>query len=152
MQVKELGHVVVWDLISFFKYDNVDSTSAPNPLGVTHAIKKAYNWGRSQTERAIRDGLCLGFNDDAKSRQLFDGVIPHVADAGRMWLNHRFAYGTSPVGQMYETHDNPADRFPLAYSMTTDNVTRKTDGILKHPDTDPLILPNQIATEYWQQH
>lgn len=91
--------------------------------------------------------VCLGFNDDAKSHQLFDDVIPHVIDAGRTWLNHRFASGTCPVGQMYETHDNPADRFSFAYSMTTNNVTRKTDSILKHPDIDPLVLPTQTATE-----
>ena len=96
MHFKELGHVVARDLTSFFKYDNVDSTSAPNPLGVTHAIEKTYNWGRSQTGRAIRDGLCLGFNNEVKSRQLFDDVIPHLADAGRMWLNQRFAFGSQP--------------------------------------------------------
>ena len=149
--VMGLGHVVVRDLISFFKYDDVDSSGAPNPLGGTHAIEKAYSWGRSQTGRAIRDGLYLGFNADAKGRQVFDGVMPHVAGAGRMGLNHRFASGTSPAGQMYETHDNPADRFPFAYSMTTDHVTGKTDGILKHPDTDPLVLHTQTATEYWQR-
>ena len=149
--VMGLGHVVVRDLVSFLKYDDVDSTGALNPLGGKHGIEKAYSWGRSQTGRAIRDALYLGFNADPKGRKVFDGVLPHVSGCGRMWLNHRFASGTSPAGQQYETHDNPADRFPFAYSETTDHVTGKTDGILKHHDTDPFVLHTQTATEYWQR-
>jgi hypothetical protein len=149
--VMGLGHAVIRDLVSFLKYDDVDSVGTANPLGGKYGIAKAYSWGRSQTGRAIRDGLYLGFNADAKGRKVFDGVLAHVAGCGRMWLNHRFASGTSTAGQMYETHDNPADRFPFAYSESTDHVTGKTDGILKRPDTDPLVIHTQTATEYWQR-
>ena len=47
---------------------------------------------------------------------MFDGVMPHVAGGGRMWLNHRFANGSAMAGQQYEDHYNLADRFPFSYA------------------------------------
>jgi len=149
--VMGLGHAVVRDLVSFLKHETEDSAGTPNPLGNGKGIEKAYSWGRSQTGRAIRDSIYLGFNDDGEGRKVFDGVLSHVAGAGRMWLNHRFTIGTSPAGQQFETHDNPADRFPFAYGECTDHVTGKTDAILKRPETDPLVIHTQTGTEYWQR-
>jgi hypothetical protein len=68
-----------------------------------------------------------------------------------MWMNHRFANVVVPAGQQHEDHFNPADRFPFAYAVTTDTVTGRTDGILKRPATDPLVIHTQTATEYWQR-
>ncbi len=51
--------------------------------GPSVAIEKAYSCGRSQTGRCIRDFLYRGFNADAEGRRVFDGVLPHVAGAGR---------------------------------------------------------------------
>src|SRR3546814_8659833 len=68
-----------------------------------------------------------------------------------MWLNHRFANGVNPAGQQYEDHFNCADRFPFSYAETTDHLTGKTDAILKRPETDPLVIHTQTATEYWQR-
>lgn len=149
--VMGLGHAVVRDLVSFLKHGTEDSGGTPNPLGGGKGIQRAYSWGRSQTGRTIRDSIYLGFNDDGAGRKVFDGVLSHVAGAGRMWLNHRFAIGTCPAGQQYEAHDNPADRFPFAYGKCTDHVTGKTDAILKRPDTDPLVIHTQTGTEYWQR-
>ncbi|MFN4089292.1 MAG: alpha/beta hydrolase domain-containing protein [Alphaproteobacteria bacterium] len=146
--VMALGHVVVRDLVSFLKYREADDAGQPNPAG---RIEKAYGWGRSQTGRAIRDFVHLGFNADAEGRRVFDGVLPHVAGAGRMWLNHRFANGVNPAGQQYEDHFNCADRFPFSYAESTDHLTGRTDAILKRPATDPLVIHTQTATEYWQR-
>jgi len=143
------GYLVIRDLISFLKYEETDSDGNLNPL--QSYVQKAYCWGRSQTGRAIRDSLYLGFNEDTKGRKVFDGVMPHVSGAGKMWFNHRFAIATSPAGQQYETHDNPADRFPFAYSPCHDPITKKTDSILKNPKTDPLVIHTQTSTEYWQR-
>ena len=143
-----LGHTTVRDLIAFLKHEDSDAAGAANPLG---PIEKAYGWGRSQTGRAIRDFVYNGYNVDAKGRKVFDGLLPHVSGAGLMWMNHRFASIVSPAGQQYEDHFNIADRFPFSYAETTDHLTGKTDAILKRPESDPLILHTQTASEYWQR-
>lgn len=141
-----LGHIAVRDLISFLRYERNDT----NPLAA-HKIEKAYSFGRSQTGRCIRDSIYLGFNEDIQGRKVFDGVISHVAGAGKMWLNHRFSNAIVPAGQQYEDHDNIADQFPFSYSETKDHITGKVDAICKRPITDPLIFHSQTATEYWQR-
>ena len=148
-RVHGLGHVVVRDLVSFSKHGARDAAGNENPLAGT--IDKAYAWGRSQTGRCIRDFLYHGYNDDGSGRRVFDGVLPHVSGAGLMWMNHRFARVISPAGQQYEDHWNCADRFPFAYAECTDHLSGRTDAILKRPDTDPLVLHTQSATEYWQR-
>ena len=140
--VHGLGHVAVRDFISFLKYADTDS----NPL---RGVQKAYAWGRSQTGRCLRDFVYRGFNADAQGRRVFDGVLPHVAGAGRKWLNHRFASPIVSGGQQYEDHFNIADSFPFSYAWSTDHLTGKQDAILKRPETDPLVIHTQTATEYW---
>ena len=140
--VHGLGHVAVRDFISFLKYDR----SEANPLRGT---EKAYAWGRSQTGRCLRDFVYRGFNADAQGRRVFDGILPHVAGAGRKWLNHRFASPIVSGGQQYEDHFNVADSFPFSYAWSTDHLTGKQDAILKRPETDPLVMHTQTATEYW---
>ncbi|MGE0723556.1 MAG: alpha/beta hydrolase domain-containing protein [Alphaproteobacteria bacterium] len=140
-----LGHVVVRDLVSFLRHDR----GTGNPLA--GGIDKAYAWGRSQTGRCIRDFVHRGYNADAAGRKVFDGVLPHVAGGGLMWMNHRFSYPVSPAGQQYEDHATMADRFPFSYAWSTDHRTGRRDAILKRPATDPLVLHTQSAIEYWQR-
>jgi len=132
----------VRDFISFLKYNATDA----NPL---RGVERAYAWGRSQTGRCLRDFVYRGFNADADGRRVFDGVLPHVAGAGRKWLNHRFASPIVSGGQQYEDHFNIADSFPFSYAWSTDHLTGKQDAILKRPETDPLVFHTQTATEYW---
>jgi hypothetical protein len=148
-RVHGLGHVVVRDLVSFLKYGERDAAGNANPLD--ERIEKAYGWGRSQTGRCIRDFVYHGYNADAAGRRVFDGVLPHVSGGGLMWMNHRFASVVSPAGQQYEDHWNCADRFPFSYAESTDHLSGRTDAILKRPETDPLVLHTQTATEYWQR-
>ena len=144
--VHGLGHVAVRDFISFLKYAEADAAGRPNPL---RGVQKAYAWGRSQTGRCLRDFVYRGFNADAAGRRVFDGVLPHVAGAGRKWLNHRFASPIVSGGQPYEDHFNIADSFPFSYAWSTDHLTGRQDAILKRPETDPLVIHTQTATEYW---
>ena len=141
-KVMGLGHVAVRDFVSFLKYDQSDA----NPLRGT---QMAYAWGRSQTGRCLRDFVYRGYNADAAGRRVFDGVMPHVAGAGRKWMNHRFANPIVSGGQQYEDHFNIADSFPFSYAWSTDHLTGREDAILKRPETDPLIFHTQTATEYW---
>jgi len=139
-----LGHAAVRDFVSFLRYSVGDAAG----LGT---IEKAYAWGRSQTGRCLRDFVYRGFNADAAGRRVFDGILPHVAGAGRKWLNHRFANAVVSGGQQYEDHFNPADTFPFSYAETADHLTGRRDAILKRPETDPLVIHTQTSTEYWQR-
>ena len=145
-----LGHVAVRDFVSFLKSGKPDTAGKANPAG--RPMEKAYGWGRSQTGRCIRDFIHRGFNADASGRKVFDGMLPHVSGGGLMWMNHRFANVIVAAGQEYEDHENPADRFPFSYASSSDHITGRTDAICKRPETDPLILHTQTATEYWQRH
>ncbi len=147
-----LGHVVVRDLVSFLRYGEHDAAGNPNPLAAGGGIERAYAWGRSQTGRCIRDFVHRGFNADRAGRRVFDGVLPHVAGAGLLWMNHRFASAVCPAGQQHEDHHNCADRFPFSYAPSTDHLTGRRGAILERPDTDPLVIHTQSATEYWQRH
>jgi hypothetical protein len=141
-KVMGLGHVAVRDFVSFIKYEGTGA----NPLAGT---SKAYGWGRSQTGRCLRDFVYRGYNADAAGRRVFDGIMPHVAGAGRKWLNHRFASPIVSGGQQFEDHFNIADSFPFSYAWSTDHLTGREDAILKRPETDPLVFHTQTATEYW---
>ena len=141
-KVMGLGHVAVRDFVSFLKHDDGDG----NPLRGT---QKVYGWGRSQTGRCLRDFVYRGYNADAAGRRVFDGIMPHVAGAGRKWLNHRFASPIVSGGQQYEDHFNIADLFPFSYAWSVDHLTGTEDAILKRPATDPLVFHTQTATEYW---
>ena len=144
--VHGLGHVAVRDFVSFLKYGVEDAAGQPNPVP---GIEKAYAWGRSQTGRCLRDFVYRGCNADAAGRRVFDGALPHVAGAGRKWLNHRFAGPIVSGGQYYEDHFNPADTFPFSYAWSTDHLTGHHDAILKRPESDPLVIHTQTCTEYW---
>ncbi|WP_233839234.1 alpha/beta hydrolase domain-containing protein [Paraburkholderia sp. ZP32-5] len=147
-----LGHVAVRDFVSFLKFDDEDASGQPNPLGQgASRPEKVYAWGRSQTGRAIRDFVYGGFNADAKGRRVFDGVMPHVAGAGKLWMNQRFANISVLPGQQYENHFTPADRFPFSYAACTDAYSEQTDAILKRPATDPLVIHTDSSSEYWHR-
>ncbi|UOM34394.1 alpha/beta hydrolase domain-containing protein [Acuticoccus sp. I52.16.1] len=141
-----LAHVAVRDFVDHLKSGAADAAGNPSPV----TVDTAYAWGRSQTGRCIRDFLHLGFND-AGGRRVFDGVLPHVAGAGKMWMNHRFANVVLLPGQEHENHFTPADRFPFAYAVSTDHFTGITDGICKRPETDPKVMHTDTASEYWHR-
>ncbi|MEH0573027.1 alpha/beta hydrolase domain-containing protein [Streptomyces sp. B21-108] len=135
-----LGLAAVRDLVSHLRHDPAE------PAG---PVEYAYGWGRSQTGRAIRDFIYLGFNEDAEGRPVFDGLLPHVSGAGRLGVE-RFANLTVPGGQQYEDHLSPADTFPFAYAESVDHLTGERDAIMKRA-SDPKVLHTQTSTEYWQR-
>src|SRR5215204_1962969 len=68
------------------KYQSADAWSIP-----AASIARALAFGVSQSGRFLRTYLYYGFNRDERNRKVFDGVIAHVAGAGRGSFNHRFA-------------------------------------------------------------
>jgi Alpha/beta hydrolase domain len=146
-----LGFTGVRDLIAFLLHADADAEGTANPLKQgSIRIDKAYGWGRSQSGRFLREFVYRGFNQDMQGRRVFEAISPHVAGGGRVILNYRFAQpGRHP--RQHEDHLCPSDQFPFAYHMLTDPLTGKTDGILHRPETDPLVIHTQTASEYWQR-
>ena len=146
-----LGFAGVRDLVSFLRHDEHDAEKNEHPLGggQNRNIEKAYAWGRSQSGRFLRDFVYHGFNCDEAGRQVFEAIAPHVSGGGRIFLNYEFA---RPVTSSQEhTNQIEPELFPFAYNVLEDPHTRRRDGILKRPETDPLVIHTQTSTEYWQK-
>ncbi|MDP6714053.1 MAG: alpha/beta hydrolase domain-containing protein, partial [SAR202 cluster bacterium] len=148
-KVQGLGLTGVRDLISFLLHEDADIDGTPNPLRQNGArMDKAYGWGRSQSGRFLREFVYQGYNEDSQGRTVFDAISPHVSGGGRVVLNYRFAQpGRYP--RPHDDHLYPSDSFPFAYPVITDPLTGNTDGILKRPDSDPLVIHTQTSSEYW---
>ena len=146
-----LGFTAVRDFVSFLLHGEADDDGTPNPLGGPDAgLEAAYGWGRSQSGRFLREFVYRGFNEDAQGRRVFAGIAPHVSGGGRVVLNCRFAQpGRYP--RQHSDHVYPSDQFPFAYHVIDDPLTGRRDGILKRPETDPLVVHTQTSAEYWER-
>ena len=146
-----LGFAGVRDLLDFLRYADEDAAGQANPLREgSSGIEKAYGWGRSQSGRFLRGFVYEGFNVSDSGRRIFDGVFSHVAGGGRLKLNYRFAQ-PDRYPRQHEDHLYPSEEFPFAYGRTEDPFTGEQDAILKRPETDPVVIHTQTATEYWQR-
>jgi hypothetical protein len=147
--VAGLGPAAVRDFISFLKYNGVARDSV---LGDQYRIlKRAYGFGQSQSGRFLRKFVYDGFNADEKGRKVFDGVMAHVAGAGRGSFNERFAQpsrdGHPFLNTMYAT-----DIFPFTDIDETDPMTGQTGGLLDRAvkaNTVPKIFYTDTSYEYW---
>ena len=144
-----LGFAAVRDLVSFLRYRVDDGENNANPLSDGAGVEKVYAWGRSQSGRFLRDLVYQGFNEDEQGRRVFDAIAPHAAGGGRMFLNYEFARPVTSCQQ--HTNQLEPELFPFAYNVMEDPQTGRTDGILKRPATDPLVIHTQTSTEYWQK-
>ena len=141
-----LGPAAIRDVISALKYGSAEAMGIP-----AATITRALAFGISQSGRFLRTYLYYGFNRDEKNRKVFDGVIAHVAGAGRGSFNHRFAQ-PSRDGHPYLNFFYPTDIFPFTDVAQTDPETEITDGLLTHtgtPDLLPKIFYTNSAYEYW---
>jgi hypothetical protein len=141
-----LGPAAIRDVISMLKYKTADEWSIPSA-----AIKRALAFGISQSGRFLRTYLYYGFNRDEANRKVFDGVIAHVAGAGRGSFNHRFAQ-PSRDGHPYLNFFYPTDIFPFTDAAERDPETGVTDGLLTHATPQelwPKIFYTNSEYEYW---
>ncbi len=146
-----LGFAGVRDLIDFLRHADADAAGQANPLRQgSPGVEQAYAWGRSQSGRFLRAFVYEGFNASEGGRRIFDGVFSHVAGGGRLQLDYRFAQ-PDRYPRQHEDHLYPSEEFPFAYGPTEDPFTGRQDSVLKRPDTDPLVIHTQTATEYWQR-
>jgi hypothetical protein len=141
-----LGPAAIRDVISMLKYKSADALAIPSA-----SITRALAFGVSQSGRFLRTYLYYGFNRDEGNRKVFDGVIAHVAGAGRGSFNHRFAQ-PSRDGHPYLNFFYPTDIFPFTDVAQNDPETGVSDGLLTHPGS-PELLPKIFYTnseyEYW---
>ena len=112
---------------------------------------RVYGEGISQNGRFLRDFLYQGFNADEEGRIALDGVLAHVAGAGRGSFNYRFAQ-PSRDAQPTSSVFFPTDIFPFTDQPEKDPVTGETGGLLDRAVADkvvPKIFFSNTSYEYW---
>ena len=150
--VMGLGFAVTRDVASFLRYSVEDDAGTPNPLATdeTDAVmRRVYGFGSSSTGMYLREFIYLGFNEDEGHRQVFDAVRISIPGSHRLFANVAFA---DP--NVYSRQDQHADFLsssypPFTYAVSTDPITGVRDGILKRPETDPLVIHFDTANEFW---
>lgn len=132
--VAGLGYAAIRDAVAWLKHDKTSLVP----------VKHAYAFGSSQCGRFLRDFMYLGFNTDEQDRKALDGIIAHVAGAGRLVLNRRWATPRS-VGAFYTAS------YPFADTAQADPVSGHTEGILENPRVKhvPKVFYINTSTEYW---
>lgn len=139
--VAGLGLAAVRDFASHVKYDRGSVVSA----------KRVYAAGISQCGRLLRHFLWAGFNADEEGRQALDGVLAHVAGAGRGSFNHRFAQ-PSRDAQPWASFFYPTDLFPFTDLPERDPVTGQRAGLLdaaRAARVAPKVFYTNTSYEYW---
>jgi len=136
-----VGLAAVRDFLSYLKYD--PQATAP--------VKRVYAVGISQSGRFLRHFLYQDFNADEQDRQVMDGVIAHVAGAGRGSFNHRFAQPSRDAQPMSSLFF-PTDLFPFTNLPEKDPDTGEKAGLLDaatSSKTLPRIFYTNTSYEYW---
>jgi len=139
--VAGLGFAAIRDFASYAKH---------NPGAVSPA-QRVYGEGISQNGRFLRDFLYEGFNADEEGHMALDGVLAHVAGAGRGSFNYRFAQPSrdaQPTSSVYF----PTDIFPFTDLPEKDPVTQQTGGLLDLAISEkvtPKIFFSNTSYEYW---
>ncbi len=135
------GFAVVRDFASYSK-------RAPNAVT---PVQRVVAEGISQNGRFLRDFLYEGFNADEDGRIALDGVLAHVAGAGRGSFNYRFAQ-PSRDAQPTSAVFFPTDIFPFTDRDETDPVTKEKGGLLDRAVAEkvvPKIFLSNTSYEYW---
>ncbi len=146
-----LGPAAVRDFISFLKYGGTEQQWHIMLADQHQHLKRAIGFGTSQSGRFLRTFLYCGFNQDEKGRQVFDGMMAHVAGAGRGSFNHRFAQ-PSRDGHPFLNTLYPTDIFPFTDLDQTDPLTGLTDGLLRRARAAgvvPKVFCTNSSYEYY---
>jgi hypothetical protein len=155
-RVSGVGFAVVRDLVSFLRHEPADRAGIANPLHppvspvAVPGIARALAFGVSQSGRFLRHFLELGMNDDGAGRRVFDGVLTHVAGAGKTFANHDFAMPGRTATQ-HEDRLYPENWFPFGNAVMTDPFSGRRGALLPGGPTDPLMIEVNSSTEYWQK-
>jgi Alpha/beta hydrolase domain len=149
--VMGVGFAATRDLVAFLRYERADRQGTPNPMiAGSSRVAHTLAFGVSQAGRFLRHFLDLGMNDDGYGRLVFDGVLTHVAGAGKVFANHSFAMPGRTATQ-HEDRLYPENWFPFGNAATSDPFSGTRGAILKGRPTDPLMIEVNTSTEYWQK-
>jgi len=124
---------------------------AKHSSGALVPAARVYGQGISQNGRFLRDFVYQGFNADEDGRIALDGVLAHVAGAGRGNFNYRFAQ-PSRDAQPTSAVFYPTDVFPFTDRDETDPVTGASGGLLDRAlagHVAPKIFLSNTSYEYW---
>ena len=139
--VAGLSFAAVRDFASYAKH--ASDTIAP--------AQRVYGEGISQNGRFLRNFLYDGFNADEDGKIALDGVLAHVAGAGRGSFNYRFAQ-PSRDAQPTSSIFFPTDIFPFTDEAETDPLTKESAGLLDRAVAEkvvPKIFFSNTSYEYW---
>lgn len=148
--VMGLGFAAMRDVISFLRYERHDEQGNFNPLDEPAAV--ALSLGISQSGRALRDFLYLGFNEDTRGRIVFDGMHVDIAGSRKTFTDYQFSQ-PGRWQKQHEDHVYPGDQFPFTYAMLRDPIGDGADGILVRcsaSNTCPRIVHSDGEAEIWQ--
>ena len=139
--ISGLGLAAFRDFASYAKH---------SPDAVTPATRVIAE-GISQNGRFLRHFLYQGFNADEEGRIALDGVLAHVAGAGRGSFNHRFAQ-PSRDAQPTSSIFFPTDIFPFTDQPEEDPLTGEKGGLLARATEEkvvPKVFLSNTSYEYW---
>ena len=139
--VAGLAFAAVRDFASYAKHA---------PDAVTPA-DRVYGEGISQNGRFLRNLLYDGFNADEQGHIALDGILAHVAGAGRGSFNYRFAQ-PSRDAQPTSSVFFPTDIFPFTDQPEKDPETGEIGGLLDRAVADqvvPKAFFSNTSFEYW---
>ena len=139
--VAGLGFAAVRDFASYAKHRKDSIVPA----------QRVYGEGISQNGRFLRTMLYEGFNADEEGRIALDGVLAHVAGAGRGDFNYRFAQ-PSRDAQPTSSVMFPTDIFPFTDLPETDPASGESAGVLDRASAEhvvPKIFFSNTSYEYW---
>ena len=148
--VMGLGLAAIRDVGSFLRHARRDDTGTANPLA--GAVKYTLLNGISQSGRLLRTFLDLGFNQDERRRQVYDGMQPHIGSV-RNYINVRFAQPGRLAGTQHTEKQYPGPEAPLTYEPSPDLSTGQFRGLLdrcRATDTCPKIVHTMSDIEYWE--
>jgi len=151
-RVMGLGYAVTRDFGSFLRFETADDFGNANPLAQNTSstgIAHLYALGASSTGMYVRDFIYQGFNGDESHRKVFDAMWTTIPGGHKLYLNYAFGQ-PNPFSVQHRDRYVPDTSFPTTYAVTTDPITGVTDGILKRPATDPIVIHTDSGTEYWQ--
>ena len=126
--VDGIGFAATRDLVSYLRTEP--------------GIRRTLAIGVSLSGRFLRHFLDLGMNRDEDGRRVFDGVLPHISGAGKVFANQPFAMPGRTATQ-HEDRFYPEAWPPFGYGPGP--------SLLHGDGSDPLVIESNTSTEYWQK-
>lgn len=132
--VAGLGLAAIRDAVAWLKHDV--ASLAP--------VRHAYAFGSSQCGRLLREFVYLGFNTDERGRLALDGVMAHIAGAGRLDINRRWSVPRAVAA--FQTAS-----YPFTDTAQADPVSGIAEGVQENARVTqrPKVFYTNTAAEYW---